>query len=66
MSNQLNKKSVARNYAFLAIMLGSMIIGSLVGWFFFHQKLDLPAMIGLGLIVAGVAVMHLFSKSMEL
>ena len=34
MSNQLNKKSVARNYAFLAIMLGSMIIGSLVGWFF--------------------------------
>ena len=28
MSNQLNKKSVAPNYAFLAIMLGSMIIGS--------------------------------------
>ena len=32
MSNQLNKKSVARNYAFLAIMLGSMILGSIVGW----------------------------------
>ena len=43
-----------------------VVIVSLVGWFFFHQKLDLPAMIGLGLIVAGVAVMHLFSKSMEL
>lgn len=38
MSNQLNKKSVARNYAFLAIMLGSMIIGSLVGWFFPQVK----------------------------
>ncbi len=34
MSNQLNKKSVARNYAFLAIMLGSMIVGAIVGWFF--------------------------------
>ena len=43
-----------------------VVIVSLVGWFFFHQKLDLPAMIGLGLIIAGVAVMHLFSKSMEL
>ena len=39
-----------------------VVIVSLVGWFFFHQKLDLPAMIGLGLIVAGVAVMHLFSR----
>ena len=27
---------------------------------------DMTAMIGLGLIVAGVAVMHIFSKSMEL
>ncbi len=43
-----------------------VVIASLVGWFFFHQKLDAPAMIGLGLIIAGVAVMHLFSKSMEL
>ena len=34
MSTQLNKKSVARNYAFLAVMLGSMILGSIVGWIF--------------------------------
>ena len=34
MSTDLNKKSVARNYAFLAIMLGSMILGAVVGWFF--------------------------------
>ena len=33
MSTDLNKKSVARNYAFLAIMLGSMILGAVVGWF---------------------------------
>lgn len=34
MSTDLNKKSVARNYAFLAVMLGSMILGAIVGWFF--------------------------------
>ena len=30
MSNQLNKKSVAHNYLFLGIMLGSMILGAVV------------------------------------
>ena len=29
----MEKKSVAKNYAFLAIMLGSMILGAIVGWF---------------------------------
>ena len=29
MSTQLSKKSVARNYAFLAVMLGAMILGSI-------------------------------------
>ena len=38
MSNKLTKKSVARNYAFLAIMLGSMILGSVVGWIFPQVK----------------------------
>ncbi|OZB53322.1 MAG: QacE family quaternary ammonium compound efflux SMR transporter, partial [Thiomonas sp. 15-63-373] len=28
-----------------------------------HQSLDLPALVGLGLILAGVLVIHLFSKS---
>lgn len=39
MSTQLSKKSVARNYAFLAVMLGAMILGSIVGWIF-PQELD--------------------------
>ena len=30
----MEKKSIAKNYAFLAIMLGSMIAGAIVGWFF--------------------------------
>mgnify|MGYP006939861810 CR=1 FL=1 len=33
MSEKLTKKSVARNYTFLIIMLGSMILGSVVGAF---------------------------------
>lgn len=35
----------------------------LIGWFMFGQKLDLPAVIGLGLIIAGVIVLNVFSKS---
>ena len=34
-----------------------------VGWVLFEQKLDLPAIIGLGLIVTGVVVLNVFSKS---
>jgi small multidrug resistance pump len=42
--------------------LGIVLI-SLVGYFAFGQKLDLPAIFGLGLIIAGVVVLNLFSKS---
>ena len=34
MSSSLDKKSVAQNYKFLAIMLCAMVAGALVGWFF--------------------------------
>ena len=34
-----------------------------VAWIFYRQALDLPAVLGLGLIVAGVAIINLFSKS---
>ena len=35
---------------------------TLIGVFAFHQKPDLPAIIGLALIIAGVLVINLFSK----
>ena len=38
MSHSLSKKSVARNYAFLAVMLGSMILGAIVGRIFPQVK----------------------------
>jgi small multidrug resistance pump len=42
--------------------LGIVLI-SLIGLFFFGQKLDAPAVIGMAMIIAGVAVMNMFSKT---
>ncbi|MDT8438882.1 MAG: SMR family transporter [Wenzhouxiangellaceae bacterium] len=36
---------------------------AVAGWLLFDQRLDLPAMLGIGLIVAGVLVLNLFSGS---
>ena len=41
---------------------GIVLIG-LIGWLALKQPLDLPAMLGMGLIVAGVAVIQLFSRT---
>ncbi len=42
--------------------IGTALI-ALIGVVAYQQKLDLPAMLGIGLIVAGVLVLNLFSKS---
>lgn len=42
--------------------LGIVLI-AVIGFVIFGQRLDLPAVLGIGLIVAGVLVIHLFSKS---
>lgn len=39
-----------------------IVLISLIGRFVFGQVLDLPALLGMGLIVAGVLVINLFSK----
>lgn len=36
---------------------------ALIGWAFLGQALDTPAMIGIGLIIAGVIVLNAFSSS---
>jgi small multidrug resistance pump len=36
---------------------------AVIGVVLYRQKLDLPALLGIGLIVAGVLVLNLFSKS---
>lgn len=40
-----------------------IVLITLVGWTVFGQKLDAPALIGMGLIIAGVVVMNVFSTA---
>ncbi|NDI85889.1 DMT family transporter [Undibacterium crateris] len=40
-----------------------VVLISLVAWILYGQKLDLAAMLGIALIVAGVVVLNLFSKT---
>lgn len=65
-------------FYFLALVLKSIPVGvayaiwaglgivliTLVSFVMFGQKLDLPAIIGMLLIISGVVVMNVFSKSM--
>ncbi|MCX7184366.1 MAG: SMR family transporter [Nitrosospira sp.] len=67
----------ATAFFFLALTLRTMPVGvayaiwsgvgivliTLIAWRVFGQTLDVPALIGLGLIVAGVVVLNVFSKS---
>ena len=40
-----------------------IVLVTLIAWFLYGQKLDAPALIGLGLIIAGVATIQLFSNA---
>ncbi|WP_372987810.1 SMR family transporter [Marinobacter sp.] len=42
--------------------LGILLV-ALIGWLVFGQRLDLPAVIGMTLIVSGVLIISLLSKS---
>lgn len=40
-----------------------IVLVSAVGWLWFKQTLDAPALAGIGMIMAGVLTINLFSKS---
>ncbi|MEH6688940.1 MAG: SMR family transporter [Halopseudomonas sabulinigri] len=40
-----------------------IVLISLASWILYGQKLDLPALIGMGLIMSGVVVINLFSRT---
>jgi len=42
--------------------LGIVLI-ALSSWLLYGQKLDFPAVLGMGFIIAGVAIINLFSKA---
>lgn len=37
---------------------------TLIGWLFFKQSLNLPGLIGIGFIIAGVIILQLFSTTL--
>jgi small multidrug resistance pump len=59
----LTLKTIPTGIAY-AIWSGvGIVLITAIAWAFQGQKLDAPALAGMGLIIAGVAVMNLFSKS---
>lgn len=42
-----------------------VVLVCLLGWLLYGQKLDVAAVAGIGLILAGVLVLNLFSKSVS-
>lgn len=61
LSRVLEHMSLGVAYAIWCAL--GIILVALIGYLVFGQKLDLPALLGLGLIVAGVVVINLFSKA---
>ena len=65
------------SFFFLSLTLRSIPVGvayairsgvgvaliSLIAWLMFGQRLDVAGLIGIGLIVAGVVVLNVFSKT---
>ena len=41
-----------------------IVLITLIGWFWFRQSLDLPALVGIAFIIAGVMIVNLFSKTL--
>ena len=42
-----------------------IVLVATAGWLFFGQRLDLAATVGMGMIVAGVLIINLLSKSVS-
>ena len=40
-----------------------IVLVSIIGWVIYKQALDMPAIIGIALIIAGVIVINVFSKA---
>ncbi|MGX5730430.1 DMT family transporter [Pseudoxanthomonas beigongshangi] len=56
-------KTVPVGVAYAIWSGAGIVLIALIGWLVLRQSLDLPAVLGMGLIVAGVAVIQLFSRA---
>lgn len=59
----LTLKSLSVGVAY-AIWSGvGIVLIAAIGWLAFGQKLDMPALLGMAMIIAGVVVINVFSKA---
>ena len=42
-----------------------IVLVAVAGFFLYKQTPDLPAIIGMGLIISGVVIIHVFSKTIQ-
>jgi small multidrug resistance pump len=59
----LTLRSVPTGIAYAVWSGVGILLITVVAWIFQGQRLDLPALAGIALIVAGVIVMNVFSKT---
>lgn len=59
----LTLKSIPIGVAYAVWSGAGVALIALVGWWVYGQRLDGPALLGMAMIVAGVAVIQLFSSS---
>lgn len=59
----LTLKTIPTGMAYAIWSGAGIVLVALIAWLFQGQKLDAPAIGGMALIVAGVVVMNVFSKS---
>ena len=59
----LSLRNIPVGIAYAVWSGAGIVLISLIGWAVFEQSLDAAALIGMGLIVAGVLVIHVFSRA---
>lgn len=59
----LTLKTIPVSIAYAIWSGAGIVLISTIGWIFFKQHLDLAAIIGLGLMLAGIIVINVFSNS---
>lgn len=59
----LTLKAISVGIAYAIWSGAGIVLISIVGWVIYRQALDLPALLGMGLIVAGALVINLLSQS---
>ncbi|GAA5010285.1 multidrug efflux SMR transporter AbeS [Acinetobacter puyangensis] len=62
----LTLKTIPVGIAYAIWSGAGIILISTVGWVLYKQQLDLAALIGLGLMISGIIVINVFSKSTQI